>query len=96
MMKHIFGRAIDEYIALKTLSIKELKYKLISKGIKLGQIEDYIQNNKDKLEEYEQNCARKIVNKKSKDMEDYEIKNFLKKKGYKEDTICMVFDSNIF
>jgi len=96
MIKHIFGRAIDEYMALKTLSIKEIKYKLICKGIKSNQIDEYIQNNKYQIEEYEQNCARKIVNKKSKYMEDYEIKNILRKKGYSEDTICMVFDSNIF
>lgn len=84
---YIFGRAIDEYISLKTLSIKEIKYKLLSKGIKAYLIEDYIQNNKEKMEEYEINCAKKIVNKKKKDMNEIEIKYFLKKKGYKDESI---------
>ena len=39
-------RAVDEFIALKTLSLKEIKYKLLSKGIKSNIIEDYFQNNK--------------------------------------------------
>lgn len=86
-MKYIFGRAIDEFINLKTLSIKEIKYKLLSKGLRGNLIDDYIQNNEEEIEEYEIRCAKKIVNKKKKDMDENEIKYFLKKKGYRDESI---------
>ena len=35
-------RAVNEFINLKSLSIKEIKYKLYSKGVNNGLIEDYI------------------------------------------------------
>ena len=63
-------RSVDEFMLLKTLSIKEIKYKLISKGIKSSIIEDYIQNNKEDLEQYEVKSAIKIVCKKQKNMDD--------------------------
>ena len=50
-------RVVNEFIALKNLSIKELKYKLISKGLKSDLIEDYIYKNMEKLEEYERKSA---------------------------------------
>lgn len=87
MMKYIFGRAIYEFMALRTLSIKEIKYKLQAKGIRSNLIDNYIQNNKEEIEEYEVNCAKKIINKKQTNMEEIEIKNFLRKKGYREESI---------
>ena len=86
-MKYIFGRAIDEFINLKTLSIKEIKYKFLSKGLRGNLIDDYIQNNEEEIEEYEIRCAKKIVNKKKKDMDENEMKYFLKKKGYRDESI---------
>ena len=83
-MKYIFGRSIYEFMALRTLSIKEIKYKLQAKGIRSNLIDNYIQNNK---EEYEVKCAKKIINKKQTNMEEIEIKNFLRKKGYREESI---------
>lgn len=80
-------RAVNEYIALKNLSIKELDYKLYSKGLKKDLINEYIYNNKEKLLEYELKSAENIVNKKSNSMETEEIKQYLKKKGYMEETI---------
>lgn len=94
-MKYIFGRAIDEYIALKTLSIKEIKYKLLSKGIKGNLIDNYIQNKREEIEEYEAKCAIKIANKKQYEMEKNDIKNFLKKKGYREESIYKALDENL-
>ena len=58
-------RAINEFMNLKYMSIKEIKYKLMTKGIKSNIIEDYIDNNYDKLLEYEKNSAKKIAIKKS-------------------------------
>lgn len=86
-MKYIFGRAIDEFISIKTLSIKEMKYKLLSKGLQSNLIDDYIQNNREKIEEYEMKCAKKVVSKKKNDMDENEIKYFLKKKGYRDESI---------
>jgi len=85
--RHIYGRAIDEIINLKTLSIKEIKYKLLSKGLKSNMIENYIRDNKQEIERYEIKCAKKIVNKKKNDMDENEIKYFLKKKGYRDKSI---------
>ena len=86
-MKYIFGKSIDEFVSLKTLSIKEIKYKLLSKGINGNLIDDYIQDNREKLEEYEIRCVKKVIDKKKNDMDENEIKYFLKKKGYQDESI---------
>lgn len=85
-------RAVDEFIALKNLSIKEIKYKLISKGIKSGLADEYISNNKDKLEEYEQKSAENIVIKKSVNMDEVEIKQYLLKRGYRQENINIALE----
>ena len=79
--------AIAEFINLKNLSLKELKYKLMSKGLDKDLIDDYFYNNTDKLEEYEINSAKNIINKKSNNMEEQDIIQFLLKKGYKMDSV---------
>lgn len=80
-------RAVNEFMSLKNLSVKEIKYKLMSKGIESNLIEEYIQNNKEELYEYEQKSAENIVLKKSVNMEELEIKQYLIKKGYTEENI---------
>lgn len=80
-------RLVDEYINLKNLSIKELKYKLLSKGLNKNIIEDYFYENTEQLEEYEINSAKNIVIKKSNTMELEDIKQYLLKKGYKYENI---------
>lgn len=80
-------RTVNEFINLKNLSIKEVKYKLYSKGIKSSLIDEYISKNKDRLNKYEENSAYKIVCKKQNSMEEDEIKLYLLKKGYKEESI---------
>ena len=79
-------RAINEFMALKNLSIKEIKYKLMSKGINRNLLDNYISNNKDALIEYELKSAKNIALKKS-NLEKEEIKNYLIKKGYNLDSI---------
>ncbi len=83
-------KAVKEYISLKKLSIKELKYKLISKGIKKELIDTYIYNNKEMLLEYEMNSAKNIITKKINSMDKEEILNYLRKKGYMEDSLKIV------
>lgn len=80
-------KAINNFKTLKSLSLKELKYKLLAKGLNKNDIEDYMYDNNEELEQYEIKSAKKIFYKKQKDMEDEEIKQYLLKKGYKMDSI---------
>lgn len=80
-------KAVNEFVNLKHLSMKEIKYKLYSKGIKNSLIEEYFSNNLEFFEEYEQKSAYNLVQKKRNSMEEDEIKLYLLKKGYNEDSI---------
>ena len=80
-------RAVNEFIALKSMSIRELKYKLISKGLSSNLIEDYCSANYEELLEYEKKSAEKIMLKKLPTMDIQEVKLFLRKKGYMEESI---------
>lgn len=84
-------RAVQECIALKNISIKEMAYKLYNKGIDRDKIENYIYQNKDKLIEYEFKSAFNILKKKQITMDKEDIKLYLIKKGYKQETIKEVF-----
>ena len=81
--KEFIEKTVNNIIALKNLSIKEIKYKLMSKGLDKNHIEDYISENREKLEEYEKKSDENITNKKSSSMEPDEIKQYLLKKGFK-------------
>lgn len=85
--KNYIERAVHEFMALKNLSIKEIQYKLIAKGIASSLVEDYVQKNREELEEYEQKSADNIAVKKSVNMDEFEIKQYLVKKGYTEEHI---------
>lgn len=85
--KSYIERSVNEYIALKNLSIRELTYKLYTKGLTKNLIDDYVCENKEKLLEYEIKSATNIINKKSALMESDELKQFLAKKGYMSETI---------
>lgn len=78
-------KQVREFINLKTMSITEIKYKLIKKGLDKRLVEKYIENNYEELKEYEQRCIEKIKNKKAQTMEEQDIKMYLYKKGYKCD-----------
>lgn len=80
-------RSVNEFMALRNLSLFEIKYKLMSKGIKTSDIEDYFSQNYEELIEYEKSSAKKIVQKKFSKMEEIDIKKYLMKKGYKSDSI---------
>ena len=80
-------RTVNNFIILKNLSIKELKYKLLAKGLNKNDVEDYIYENKEELEEYEIKSISNIIYKKSASMEQEEIKQYLLKKGYKLENI---------
>ena len=92
--KGFIEKTVNNFMILKNLSIKEIKYKLLAKGISKKIIEDYIYENKDELEEYEKKSATNIINKKQNTMELDEIKQYLLKKGYKSDNI--ILNDNLF
>lgn len=85
--KNYIEKSINEFKALKNLSIKEIKYKLITKGIKSNQIEEYVDNNLDDLMEYEKQSAKKLASKKSNTSTREEINLYLINKGYKKSSI---------
>ena len=90
--KEFIERTINNFKLLKNLSIKEMKYKLLTKGLDKDDIEDYFYENKEELEEYEIKSALNIIYKKEASMEQEEIKQYLLKKGYKKDSIEKAFE----
>ena len=90
--KEFIEKTVNNFIALKNLSIREIQYKLSAKGIKRSDIEDYIYENQDELETYEIKSAENLIYKKSSSMEKEEIKHYLLKKGYKLENINTAFE----
>lgn len=91
--KEFIEKTVNNFIALKNLSIREIQYKLSAKGIKKSDIEDYIYENQEELEKYEIKSATNLIYKKSSSMEKEEIKQFLLKKGYKLENINKALES---
>ena len=90
--KEYIRKTINNFMALKNLSIREIEYKLYSKGIRKEDIEDYICENKEELNQYEIKSARNIANKKVTLLEIEEIKQHLMKKGYKKENITIALE----
>ena len=80
-------KTINNFMILKNLSIKEIQYKLISKGLNKNLIEDYIYNENEELNNYEIKSSKNIIYKKSNTMELEDIKVYLIEKGYKIENI---------
>lgn len=80
-------RAINEFKALQNLSSKEVKYKLMSKGIESGKIADYFSVHEDEMKEYEVKSAANIILKKQNSLDEEQIMQYLLKKGYKTSSI---------
>lgn len=90
--KEFIEKTMNNFKILKNLSIKEMKYKLMAKGLNKEDIEDYFYENKEELEEYETKSASNIIYKKSDSMDQDEIKQYLLKKGYKMDSVNRAFE----
>ena len=86
------NKIINNFKILKNLSNRELKYKLMAKGLNNNLIEDYFYENKEELEEYEIKSAYNIILKKNRDMEKEDIRLYLIKKGYKPSSINSAFE----
>lgn len=85
-------KTINQICALKNLSIKEIRYKLLAKGISKDKIDDYMSENREEMLEYEEKSASTVAYKKSSSMEKEEIKNYLIKKGYTSESIKKALD----
>lgn len=85
-------RAMNEFLAINTLSLKEIRNKLYAKGIESDIIDTYFSNHEEQLEEYEMACARRIAMKKQTQMERQDIENFLYRKGYSKESIQEAFE----
>lgn len=85
-------RAINEFLAINTLSLKEIRNKLYAKGISSDIIDMYFSNHEGELAEYELKCAKKIACKKQTQMEQEEIEAFLYRKGYSSESIKQAFE----
>ncbi len=84
-------RAVNEFMAINTLSLKEMRNKLYAKGISSDIIDEYFEKHEEGLEEYELKCAKKIAMKKQSQMEQEEIEGFLYRKGYSKENIRQAF-----
>lgn len=91
--KEYIEKAVNNFIQLKNLSLKELKYKLIAKGLNKNDIEDYFYENKEKLYEYERKSALNIKYKKN-NIEEIELIQYLQKKGYMSDSINLAIEKS--
>lgn len=87
-------RTVNNFMILKNLSIKEIKYKLMAKGLGRNDIENYISKNEDELEEYEMKSIKNIFYKKSATMEPEDIRQYLLRKGYSSENIRKVMEEN--
>lgn len=85
-------KAVNEFLNINTLSLKEIRNKLYAKGLERDIIDTYFSKNEEILEEYEVNCAKKMVIKKQKQMEQEEIENFLYRKGYTRESVQKAFE----
>lgn len=85
-------RAMNEFLAINTLSLTEIRNKLYAKGLERDIIDTYFLNHEEQLEEYEIACAKKIAIKKKAQMEQSDIENFLYRKGYKKESVQLAFE----
>ena len=89
--KNYIERAMNEFLAINTLSLKEIRNKLYAKGISSDIIDTYFYEHEEELEEYELKCAKKIAYKKQSQMEQKDIEAFLYRKGYSGESIKTAF-----
>jgi regulatory protein len=87
-------RSVNEFLNLKNMSIKELTYKLASKGIHRNDIENYIYANNEELKDYEKRSAINIYKKKKSSMEYEDIVSYLYRKGYSQESIKYLGDES--
>ena len=86
-------RALNEFMALKTLSKFEIKNKLLSKGINEDLIDEYFYKKKEDLDKYELNSCIKLIRKNINSKEEKKLIDYLYRKGYSQDIIKQAIES---
>jgi regulatory protein len=85
-------RSVIEFKNLKNLSIKEINYKLLQKGINKKILDSYIYEHREELLAFEIKSATNIIQKKMKTMELDAIKKYLYSKGYMSESVNIAID----
>lgn len=85
-------RAVNEFIALRTFSMKELKNKLYTKGLSSDIIDTYFTNHQEQLRNYEVNSAKKLILKKMHQIDEKDLQMFLYKKGYSSESVKIALE----
>jgi regulatory protein len=85
-------RSIAEFKNLKNLSIKEINYKLLQKGINKKILDSYIYEHREEVLDFEIKSASNIILKKIKTMELNDIKQYLYNKGYMSESINIAIE----
>jgi len=88
--KTYIEKTVNELMRLKNLSMKEIKDKLLAKGLDKSSIEDYLDEKREELIDYELNSAKQIASKKQMTMEQEKVIEYLRKKGYRQEIIKMI------
>ena len=85
-------RSVKEFMSLKNMSVKEILYKLYSKGVSKNVMEEYVQEHIDELEDFEIKSAERIALKKASTCERDDIYQYMFRKGYKSENILKALD----
>ncbi|MBQ9280170.1 MAG: regulatory protein RecX [Clostridia bacterium] len=86
--KKFVEKYIKNIMRLKISSIYEMKVGLLKKGVPEDYISDYINSNQEELIDFEYESAKKLVQKKTRQVEELEkIKKYMLSKGYSYDSI---------
>lgn len=95
--KDYIERSVKEFKVLKSLSIKEINYKLQQKKVNKNLLDEYIYENREELLEFEIESAKNILRKKVKNQEDIEeVKRYLYNKGYMSESVSIAIDELSF
>lgn len=80
-------RKFKAYLNFKILSVKEISYKILQKGVPKELVDDYIEQNSEKLYEHEITSAKLLYEKKLANSSKEEAKRYLLRKGYREEVV---------
>lgn len=85
--REFIKRKFGAHINFKMSSVKEIEYKILKKGISKDLVNEFLEENKERLYEHEVNAAKRLYEKKITEKSDAEVKQFLRRKGFLEDVI---------
>ncbi len=84
---------IKNIMALKISSVYEMRIDLLKRGVPQEYIDSYMNNHMEELNDFENESARKLAVKKSKNMDIEKIKRHMISKGYSYANIADAIDN---